>query len=112
MTAALSASMVMLALAWSVMRRRLLPLEDVGRAAAAEVPDVDALGAADPGTAHQRVVHVTEQHEVRLGRADRFEQRAAAALHPPRLDVVEQLRDVRRDVGADDVDGTDRRDLR
>src|SRR4051812_9655581 len=92
--------------------RRLLPLDDVGGPPTAEVADVDALGPADPGPPYQRVVHMTEQDEVRLRLPDRFEQSNAAPLHPPRLDVVEQLRDVRRDVRAQHVDAAQPCDLR
>src|SRR3954452_22741002 len=140
MSAALSASMVALELAWSgtvssefaagfqsnatlllnfegqchiaaargapprSTTRRLLPLDDVGGSSSAEVADVDALRPADPRPAHQRVVHVTEQHKVGLRLADGLEQRDTAAFHPARLDVIEQLRHVRWDVGAEDVD--------
>src|SRR4051794_35026951 len=82
-----------------------LPLKNVRRPAAAEVPDVDALAAPDPGTADERVVHVPEQHGLRLGGADRLEQRLTPPLHPPSGDVVQQLRDGRRDVRAQHVDG-------
>src|SRR4051794_24194383 len=79
------------------------PLEHVRRAPAAEVADVDALGAADPGPPDQWVVHVPEEHQRRLGVTDRLEQGAAPPLQPARLHVVEQLRHGRRDVRAQDV---------
>src|SRR5689334_5588346 len=101
-TSDLGALMVMLELAWSAMGgpyyhstlspSRCLPLQNEGRPPAAEVPDVDALGAADPRTPDQRVVYVPEQHELRLGLADRVEQRFAPPLHPAGDDVVQQLR--------------------
>src|SRR3954469_21382908 len=101
MTSDLGALMMMLELAWSAMGGPYLPLENVRRPPAAEVPDVDALGAADPRTAHQRVVHVPEQHQLRLGLADRLEQRFTPAFHAPGDDVVQQLGDGGWDVRAE-----------
>src|SRR3954451_23875682 len=111
MTSDLGALMMMLELAWSAMGGPYLPLQDVRRPPAAEVPDVDALGAADPRTPDQRVVHVPEQHELRLRLAGRVEQRFAPPLHSVRDDVVEQLGHRRRDVRAHHVDGADSRTL-
>src|SRR3954463_14041173 len=140
MTAALSASMVALELAWSGtvsselaagfqsnatlllnfegqchiataripkttrLARRVLPLHHVGDSSPAEVADVAALRPADPRPPHQRVVHVTEQHQVGLRLTDGLEQRDTAAFHPARLDVIEELRHIRWDVCAEDVD--------
>src|SRR5437763_15123637 len=74
MTSDFAALIEMLDVAWSAMRGPYyLPLEDIRSAAAAEVPDVDALGPPDPGTTDQRVVHVPEQHRLRLGVANRVE---------------------------------------
>src|SRR5438270_5396279 len=101
MTSDLGALMMMLELACSAMGgpyyhhcspSRGLPLQDVRRPPAAEVPDVDALGAPDPCTPDQRVVHVPEQDQLRLRIADRLEQRFAPPLHPPRHHVVQQFR--------------------
>ena len=81
------------------------------RAGRPEVPDVDALGAPDADARLQRLVHVAEQHQPRLGLADRLQHRRAAPLEPPRRDVVEQLGHVRRDVAGQHVDRADRGDL-
>src|SRR5881227_1810587 len=100
MTSDLGALMMMLELAWSAMGgpyyhrcwpSRCLPLQDVRSPAAAEVPDVDALGAADPRTPDQRVVYMPEQHQLRLRIADRVEQCFAPPLHPAGDHVVQQL---------------------
>src|SRR3954451_8207829 len=121
MTSDLGALIVMLELAWSAMGgpyyhsalspSRCLPLQDVRRPPAAEVPDVDALGASDPCTAHKRVVHVPEQHELGLCFADRLEQRLTPPLHAASEDVVQQLRHCRWDVRAEHVDRAYRGDL-
>src|SRR4051812_521740 len=120
-TSDLGALIVMLELAWSAMAgpyyhsalspSRCLPLQDVRRPAAAEVPDVDALGPPDPCTAYQRVVHVPEQHELGLRLADRLEQSLAPPLHTASEDVVQQLRHRGWDVCAEHVNSTDRGDL-
>ena len=52
-----------------------LEVDGVGGAGGAEVADVDALGAADPDPADQRVVHVPEERVPGLGAADHLEQR-------------------------------------
>src|SRR5947209_16694107 len=121
MTSDLGALMVMLELAWSAMGgpyyhsalfpSRCLPLHDVRRPTSAEVADVDALGAPDPRTPDQRVVHVPEQDELWMRLADYVEQCFAPPLHPPRDDVIEQLGHGRRNVRAQHIDGAQGGDL-
>src|ERR1700729_1251146 len=89
----------------------LAPLQDVRRAPGAEMPDVDALGAADPDPALQRLVHMAQPDVPGPGLLDRRQQRLAPPFHPPGDGVVEQLGNRRRDVRAQHVDLTDSLDL-
>ena len=87
-------------------------LQHIGRSGGAEVADVDALGAADPDPAGQRLVHVAEQRVAGLGPPDRVQQRRRCpAPSAPGDRVVQQLGHGRRDVGAQHVDRPDRRHL-
>src|SRR5689334_7094348 len=105
-TASGAASIVMLELAWSATERRLV-LQDEGGTGAPEVPDVHALRLADAHPPDERLVHVTEEHEGRLRRANGLERGGAPALEAPRLDVVQEVGDRGRDVAREDLDRPD-----
>src|SRR5687768_2272259 len=68
-----------------------LPLQHERRPATAEVPHVDALGAADPHAPDERVVDVAEEHQRRRGLADRLQHGGAPPLEPAALRVVDEL---------------------
>ncbi|MCO5546649.1 hypothetical protein L7F22_000083 [Adiantum nelumboides] len=72
------------------------------------VSGVDALGAADPRAAVQRLVHVPEQGVRRLLGPDPRGQRRAGDLGATGDDVVGQARVRRRDVGAQHVGRAER----
>ena len=83
---------------------KFLPLQGVRGPRSAEMSDIDALGAADPDPALQRLMHVPEQHVPRLGLLDGVEQGLAAPLHPAGHGVEQQVGHGGRDVRAEDVD--------
>src|SRR5579884_541064 len=73
---------------------------------------VDALGAAHPDPPGQRLMNVTEQGVPRAVSLDQREQMLRADLGSPSADVVEQFRYSGRDVGAQHVHPTERRNRR
>jgi len=68
------------------------------------MPYVDALGAAHPDSACQRLMNVAEQRGTRTVALDQGEQMLRSDLGSPGLDVVEQFGDRGRDVAAQHVD--------